>query len=47
MIACDGPLLIVSAYPDLTLPQADDGNVLVLARRARARGLEVETRAVH
>jgi lipid II isoglutaminyl synthase (glutamine-hydrolysing) len=47
MIVCDGPLLLVSAYPDLTLPQGDDGNVLVLAHRARARGIEVETRTVH
>jgi lipid II isoglutaminyl synthase (glutamine-hydrolysing) len=47
MIVCDGPLLVVSAYPDLTLPQGDDGNVLVLAHRARARGIQVETRTVH
>lgn len=47
MIACAGPLLIVSAYPDLTLPQADDGNALVLAHRARARDIDTETRAVH
>jgi len=47
MIACDGPLLIVSAYPDLTLPQADDGNVLVLAHRARLRGIDVEARTAH
>jgi hypothetical protein len=47
MIVTPGPLLVVSAYPELTLPQADDGNVLVLASRARARGIAVETRAVH
>jgi CobQ-like glutamine amidotransferase family enzyme len=47
VIACAGPLLIVSAFPDLTLPQADDGNVLILAQRARARGAEAETRVVH
>jgi len=47
MIACDGPLLIVSAYPDLTLPQADDGNILVLAHRARLRGIDVEARTAH
>ncbi len=47
MIVSPGPLLIVSAYPDLTLPQADDGNVLVLAHRARLRGIEVETRPVY
>jgi CobQ-like glutamine amidotransferase family enzyme len=46
MIVCEGPLLVVVAYPDLTLPQADDGNALVLAHHARARGLEVETRVV-
>ncbi len=46
MIVTPGPLLVVSAYPDLTLPQADDGNVLVLAHRARARGIAVETRTV-
>lgn len=47
MIVCDGPLLVVSAYPELTLPQGDDGNVLLLAHRARARDIEVETRTVH
>jgi len=47
MIVCEGPLLVVSAYPDLTLPQGDDGNVLLLAHRARAHGIEVETRMVH
>jgi CobQ-like glutamine amidotransferase family enzyme len=47
MIVTPGPVLIVSAYPDLTLPQADDGNVLVLAHRVRARGLTVEARTVH
>ena len=46
MIVTPGPLLIVNAYPDLTLPQADDGNVLVLAYRARARGIAVATRTV-
>jgi hypothetical protein len=47
MIVTPGPLTVVNAYPDLTLPQADDGNALVLAHRARARGLDVETRTVH
>lgn len=47
MIVAAGPLLVVSAYPELTLPQADDGNVLVLSHRARARGIDVETRTVH
>jgi len=47
MIACDGPLLIVSAYPDLTLPQADDGNVLALAHRASLRGIDAEARTAH
>jgi CobQ-like glutamine amidotransferase family enzyme len=47
MIVRDGPLLVVSAYPELTLPQGDDGNVLLLAHRARAHGIEVETRTVH
>ena len=47
MIVTPGPLVVVNAYPDLTLPQADDGNALVLAYRARARGLDVETRTVH
>jgi hypothetical protein len=47
VIVRDGPLLVVSAYPELTLPQADDGNVPALAHRARARGIEVETRTVH
>lgn len=46
-MAVAGPLLVVNAYPDLTLPQADDGNVLVLAYRARARGIAVETHTVH
>jgi lipid II isoglutaminyl synthase (glutamine-hydrolysing) len=46
VIVAPGPLRIVSAYPDLTLPQADDGNVLVLAHRARARGIAAEVRTV-
>jgi CobQ-like glutamine amidotransferase family enzyme len=37
---------IVAAYPDLTLPQGDEGNALILAYRARARGLAAETLTV-
>jgi CobQ-like glutamine amidotransferase family enzyme len=39
----DSTLRIVWIYPDLLSTYGDRGNMLILARRAQARGIEVET----
>ncbi|MGH3273560.1 MAG: hypothetical protein ACRDNZ_04445, partial [Streptosporangiaceae bacterium] len=40
-------LRLVWVYPDLLSTYGDRGNLLVLARRARLRGIDVESVEVH
>lgn len=45
--SADAPLVIAHLFPDLLNLYGDGGNVTVLARRARERGIPVEVRRVH
>ncbi len=46
-VAGSGKLYLVWVYPDLLSTYGDRGNLLVLSRRARLRGLEVEAHEVN